>query len=124
MVGLRKGSDGAAVGDRVRWFRLRAGVTQEELARSAKLTPKFVSQIENGHVNPSIGVLSRLVQDGLEMPLAAFFAGAPDGEVRDDLASLAELFGSQPAEMRKRALRVLRALCDEPADGHPRRKRT
>jgi transcriptional regulator with XRE-family HTH domain len=100
-------------GGRLRHFRTTSGITQEALARSAKLTPKFVSQIENGHVNPSIGVLSRLVEDGLHLPLAAFFASDTDGDVRDDLANLLSLFSSQPAAVRKRAFRVLKALCAE-----------
>jgi len=108
-VKRRKGDFGA----RLRYFRTTAGITQEALARSAKLTPKFVSQIENGHVNPSIGVLSRLVEDGLHLPLAAFFADGSDGDVRDDLTKLVALFSSQPAGVRKRAFRVLKALCAE-----------
>jgi transcriptional regulator with XRE-family HTH domain len=101
------------VGARLRYFRTTAGITQEALARAAKLTPKFVSQIENGHANPSIGVLARLVEDGLDLPLATFFAsdGADDG--RDDLAKLVALFASQPATVRRRAFRVLKALCAE-----------
>ncbi len=101
------------VGARLRFFRTTAGITQEALARAAKLTPKFVSQIENGHVNPSIGVLSRLVEDGLHLPLAAFFAGEASDDVRDDLAKLVALFASQPAAVRRRAFRVLKALCAE-----------
>lgn len=103
----------AAVAARLRHLRTSAGITQETLARSAKLTSKFVSQIENGHVNPSIGVLARLVEDGLRLPLAAFFADTADGDVRDDLAKLVALFASQPTQVRRRALRVLRALCDD-----------
>jgi transcriptional regulator with XRE-family HTH domain len=103
----------AAVAARLRQLRTGAGITQETLARSAKLTPKFVSQIENGHVNPSIGVLARLVEDGLRLPLAAFFADGAEGDMRDDLAKLVALFASQPAAVRRRALRVLKALVDE-----------
>jgi transcriptional regulator with XRE-family HTH domain len=101
------------VGARLRYFRTSSGITQEVLARSAKLTPKFVSQIENGHVNPSIGVLWRLVEDGLHLPLAAFFAGDAHDDLRDDLARLVALFASQPSPIRRRALRVLKALCVE-----------
>ena len=101
------------IGARLRYFRTTSGITQEALARAAKLTPKFVSQIENGHVTPSIGVLSRLVEDGLRLSLAAFFAGDSDDDVRDDLAKLVALFASQPAAVRRRAFRVLKALCTE-----------
>lgn len=66
-------------GARLRHFREAQGLTQEALARGAGLTAKFVSQIENGHTNPSIEVVTRLVEQGLELPMSAFFAacGAP-----------------------------------------------
>lgn len=102
----------ATVGTKLRQFRTHAHITQEALAHAAKLTPKFVSQIENGHVNPSIGVLSRLVEDGLKIPLSLFFADGDDGDdVREDIAKLTALFAEQPSGVRRLALRVLEALC-------------
>lgn len=106
----------AAVAVRVRHFRRAAGITQETLARAAKLTPKFVSQIENGHVNPSIGVLARIVEDGLRLPLAAFFASHEEGDFRPDLAKLITMFANQPLRVRRLAMRVLEAVCDESAE--------
>ena len=110
----RSGVDPATeVASRLRHFRTAAGITQETIAHAAKLTPKFVSQIENGHVNPSIAVLTRLVEDGLRLPMAAFFADAVDGAARDDLAKLATLFAEQPVHIRRIALRLFEALCAE-----------
>lgn len=109
-----------AVGARLRHFRNRANLTQEDLARSAHLTAKFVSQIENGRVNPSIGVITRLVEDGLSMPLAAFFASDSVEGVRDDLERLAALLSGQPAHVRQRALAVVKALVEEDAAQRPR----
>lgn len=108
------------IGARLRRLRNNAKLTQEDLARAARLTAKFVSQIENGHVNPSIGVITRLVEDGLSMPLAAFFANDVDGEVHDDLDRLATLLSGQPAHVRQRALAVVKALVDEDAAQRPR----
>lgn len=88
-------------------------MTQEVLARRAHLTSKFVSQIENGHANPSMDVMARLVEEGLGLPLSAFFAAEDVGDIRDDLARLEALFAGQPPVVRRRALRVLKALCEE-----------
>jgi len=99
------------VGLRLRRFRTHAGITQHTLARTARLTPKFLSQIENGHVNPSIGVLARLVETGLGLPLAAFFADPPEEQFPPDLAKVIVLYTSQPPRVRKLALRVLETLC-------------
>ena len=109
----RRGSaDRIDLAQRLREFRTAADMTQEVLAQRAHLTPKFISQIENGHVNPSIDVIVRVVEDGLGLPLAAFFA-ADVGDVREDLEQLNTLMSSQPPPVRRRALRVLKALCDE-----------
>jgi transcriptional regulator with XRE-family HTH domain len=102
-----------AIGQRLRQFRESAQMTQESVARRAHLTSKFVSQIENGHANPSIDVVARLVENGLGVPLSAFFAADEPTELRDDLAKLESLFAAQTPVVRRRALRVLKALCEE-----------
>jgi transcriptional regulator with XRE-family HTH domain len=86
-------------------------LTQEVLARRAHVTAKFISEIENGHASPTVDTLARIVE-GLGLPLSAFFAADPGG-VRDDLATLRALFGGQSATVRRRALRILKALCEE-----------
>lgn len=116
LVKRTKASDQRAlpdVGQRLRAFREAAGLTQETLARPAQLTGKFVSQIENGHVNPSVDALMRLIEHGLGIPTSAFFAGVVDADVRDDLLKLEALLAGQPAIIRRRVLRTIKALCDE-----------
>lgn len=84
-------------------------MTQEALARVAKLTPKFLSQIENGRVNPSIGVLERIVSNGFGVTMGVFFTWDPeDAEISRVLALLSQ----QSSEYRRRVLRVVEVLCD------------
>jgi transcriptional regulator with XRE-family HTH domain len=109
-VGAKRSS--ADLARRVRRSRDAAGLTQEALARRAHLTAKFISAIENGHVNPSIEVVARLVEQGLDLPLSAFFA-ADTGDSRSDIDRIIALLGGQPAATRRRALRVVQALLDE-----------
>ena len=87
-------------------------MTQEDLGRRAKLSPKFISAIENGHTNPSIGVVARL-SAALGLPLTVFFSVDPPGEVVDDVMAMAALLASQPAPARKRALKMVRSLFEE-----------
>lgn len=101
-----------AVGARVRKLREAAGLTQEELGARSKLTPKFISKVENGHANPSIGVVARLCV-GLHLPLSIFFAEEPESELEQDLAAIALLIGGEPAEARAQAIRILRALLNK-----------
>jgi transcriptional regulator with XRE-family HTH domain len=104
--------NGHGVAKRLRLFRERHGLTQETLARRARVTSKFISEIENEHANPTIDTLARIVENGLEIPLSAFFA-EDAGDVRDDLAKLRALLGGQTQAVRRRALRVIKALFDE-----------
>jgi transcriptional regulator with XRE-family HTH domain len=101
------------VSRRLRAFREEADLTQERLAQRSNVAVNTISEIENGHLNPSVAVMAKLVEQGLDLPLAAFFAADTPGELRDDLAKLEALFAGQSAAMRRRALRVLKALCDE-----------
>ncbi|HVV82899.1 MAG TPA: helix-turn-helix transcriptional regulator [Kofleriaceae bacterium] len=101
-----------ALGLRLRALRDAANVTQEDLGRRAKLSPKFISAIENGHTNPSIGAVARL-SAALGLPLTAFFSEDPPGEVVDDVMAMAALLASRPAPARRRALKIVRALFEE-----------
>jgi transcriptional regulator with XRE-family HTH domain len=96
----------------MRRFREAAGLTQEQLAHRAGITAKFISEIENAHVNTSIDTVGRVVEDGFRVPMSAFYAEAGDA-VKDDLDQLVALFGGQSAARRRVALRILRALCDD-----------
>lgn len=129
MAKRRRSIEPSGPGDvarRVRLFRIQAGLTQEQLARAAKVTPKFVSQIENGHVNASIGVLRRIVEDGLRIPLAVFFGSDPADDVIGDVSIILEMLAMQPVTIRRRAIRLVRAMLgedDEPRESHVQRPR-
>lgn len=114
-MAVRSGVDGKPALDvarRVRAFRTQAGMTQDELARAAKVTPKFLSQLENGHVNASIAVLARVVEDGLSMPLATFFGADPDDDVVAEVSTIVALLAGQPEPVRRCAIRLIRALLE------------
>jgi transcriptional regulator with XRE-family HTH domain len=111
-VAKRSQQESAVVelGRRIRYFRTRLAMTQEALARSANLTPKFVSQIENGRVNPSIGVLDRLVRDGFRTTLGVFFMWDPE---RVDISTMLSLLAQLPIEYHRRIVRVIEVLCEQ-----------
>jgi len=96
-------------------FRSQAGLTQEELARASQVTSKFISQLENGHVNASIGVLQRVVEEGLVIPLALFFGSDPEDDVIGDASTILALLAGQPVAVRRRVIRLVRALIAEDA---------
>jgi transcriptional regulator with XRE-family HTH domain len=98
---------------RLKAFREAADLTQDALAKRAGVAAKYISEIENGHANPTIGLLARLVELGLGVPLAAFFGADVPDEIRDDMTRLDALFAAQPAAVRRRALKILKALCED-----------
>ncbi len=45
------------IGDAIKVARKEAGLTQYELAKAAKITQPALSNLENGHGNPTVGLL-------------------------------------------------------------------
>jgi len=65
----------AELGIVIRKRRKTDGLTQEQLAERADSHWTYISEIENGHRNPSINLLRRLAK-GLSVPLSELIAEA------------------------------------------------
>jgi transcriptional regulator with XRE-family HTH domain len=65
------------VGARLRHVRMRNGLSQRALAKKAGVTNSSISLIESNEVNPSVGVLKRIL-DGVPIGLSEFFALEPE----------------------------------------------
>ena len=51
------------IGDRLREERLKAGISQRELARRVGLSASLISQLESGLSKPSVGTLYAIVTE-------------------------------------------------------------
>jgi len=73
-----------ALGHRVRAWRQRLGLSQEELSERAGLHWTYVSGIERGHRNPGLNILARLAKSlNVTLPmLVSDLRPAPRGKVR------------------------------------------
>ncbi|QIK64269.1 helix-turn-helix domain-containing protein [Leucobacter viscericola] len=69
------------LGERIRNLRLNSGMTAQQLAQSAELSPAQVSQIERGNSDPSLDALRRIAK-ALNTPLFDLFAEREDRPVR------------------------------------------
>jgi len=63
------------VGERIRQLRLGLGLSVRALAAATGFSPSLISQVEHGHVMPSIGSLERIAM-ALGVSLSTFFAEA------------------------------------------------
>ncbi len=99
----------AGMGERVRQFRARRGMTRKILARDSGVSERYLAQLEGGHGNISILLLRRvatamglpladLLQDGPERPVEYALArqildGLPAGELGSAYRALAQTTG-------------------------------
>lgn len=65
------------LGRRLRYVRMRRGMSQRELAKRAGVTNSTISLIESNQTNPSVGALKRVL-DGIPIGLSEFFAIEPE----------------------------------------------
>lgn len=64
------------IGARLRYVRIRHGLSQRTLAKRAGVANSTISLIESGHTDPSVGALKRIL-DAIPLGLAEFFAFEP-----------------------------------------------
>ena len=60
------------LGKTIRGFRVKQGISLNELASRANVSPGFLSQIENGKSEPSLTTLKKLA-GGLDISISKFF---------------------------------------------------
>ncbi len=61
------------VGSRIRYFRLRNGLSQEKLALAAGINPAFLGHLERGLKSPTMTTLDKIVE-ALNISYSEFFS--------------------------------------------------
>jgi XRE family aerobic/anaerobic benzoate catabolism transcriptional regulator len=98
----------AALGQRVREFRNRRGMTRKMLSREADVSERHLAQLESGDGNISVVLLKRIAQ-ALGVTLEEIFA-AKDVADRDSAQFIREFLERLPLHRR---LEMMRRLEDE-----------
>lgn len=62
------------IGERIKYFRNKEGLSQEKLAWNANINPAFLGELERGKKSPTIKTLEKIA-DALHISLYEFFAG-------------------------------------------------
>lgn len=68
------------IGEQIRYYRRKNGISQETLALIADLNPAYVGQIERGVKSPTINTLKKIA-DALGVSLAMLFTPITDMEL-------------------------------------------
>ena len=91
------------LGERLRLFRERRGLTLQEVADRSGLSRSYISEIENGKKQPSIKALEALTA-ALNVSLDALMPeGDTDGTIGDKVRMLREQLGLSRAELAEMA---------------------
>ncbi len=106
-------TDLATLGQRIRHFRTRAGLTLEQLGGDVGIAASQLSLMENGKREPRLGLLARIA-GRLEIPVADLLASTPPSkraalEIELDRAQRGSLYAS----LGLPAIRPSRAMSDE-----------
>lgn len=70
------------VGAKIKYLRLKRGMSQEALALSCDMNPAFLGHVERGMRSPTLNTLQRIC-DGLSITLTELLLTEPDATAND-----------------------------------------
>lgn len=103
--------DNQAIGKRLRDARVAKGMTQEELAERAGLSPNHISVIERGIKSPQLDSFVS-VCNALGVSADAVLIDVVDAATESAVSELSELLSGQPRDVQIRILRAVRAAIE------------
>lgn len=68
------------IGERIRIYRIKAGLNQEQLAEKAGLHPTYIGQLERGEKNATLESIEKVAR-ALELPFELLFEKIITGNV-------------------------------------------
>lgn len=99
------------VGQRIRNYRIQAGLSQEKLAELASYHPTYIGQLERGEKNATLESIER-VASALNVPLSKLFEKleSDENEGRNIPLECYELISSKKIPEQEHLLNVLLAI--------------
>lgn len=96
----------AIVGQRIRTYRQKTNMTQEELAEQAELHHTYIGQVERGEKNMTLSSLEKIL-DALNVSFSDFFEGL-EPRNRESIPSLCyEIICRREEKDQQRIYRIL-----------------
>lgn len=100
--------DNKAVGRRIKEARQTKGLTQEQLAERAGVSPTYISVIERGLKSPQLDTFVP-VCNALEVSADALLMDVVDAAATAQSNEIAELLRDQPPKKQRCLIRMLKA---------------
>lgn len=95
------------IGERIRTYRLKSGMTQEALAEKAELHHTYIGQIERGERNLSVTVLEKILA-ALDVSFAELFQYMEPNQKEESIpAKCYELINRRDLVTQERIYRIL-----------------
>ena len=99
------------LGHRIRELRTISGLTQEEAAFRANITPAYWGQIERNLKNPTVMILQKIC-DALDFPISEFFTDLPPAarELDEPSLQILHLLEKRSLEEKEILLQMMKLL--------------
>ena len=104
--------NGELVAQRICAVRKSKGMTQEELAAKAEISPTHMSVIERGVKTPNLDTFVSIA-NALEVSADYLLQDVVDRSCEIESSELSTLISEQSPEMRRKIYRAVRALVDQ-----------
>jgi len=100
------------IGERIRIYRNRAGLTQEKLAEMAGVHHTYVGQLERGEKNASLETIEKIAT-ALRLPFEVLFEAIVFGDMKNTAAKeIYELITAQPEREQKVLIDLIKKTVD------------
>lgn len=100
-----------SLGHRIRELRIISGLTQEQAAFRANITPAYWGQIERNVKNPTVMILQKIC-DALDFPISEFFTDLPPAarELDEPSVQILHLLEERSLEEKEILLQMMKLL--------------
>jgi len=100
------------VGERLRAYRNRAGLSQEDLAEKAGIHPTYIGQLERGEKNATMETVEKVAR-ALNLPFEVLFEAIIEGDTQNSVArECYDLLTSRPEKEQRAILDLIKKAID------------
>ena len=103
--------DYSVIGRRIKQGRTAAGLTQEQTAEAANITPIYLSKIENGRAEPTLNTLGEICAV-LELDIGAALSGCQPRRGNYENDTVTKLFNACAPKVKPVVLKILKELSE------------